>query len=142
MNKQILNVALAVALSGSALLANAASYTFTDLGTLGGTESGANAINTSGQVVGASFTFRGPPRATLWNGTTATDLGTLGGPFSEAVAINNAGQVAGWSLPARGDTRATVWNGTAVTDLGTLPGKAKMPASCAAWTRPAESLIR
>ena len=35
MNKQILNVALALALSGSALSANAVSYTFTDLGTLG-----------------------------------------------------------------------------------------------------------
>jgi probable HAF family extracellular repeat protein len=38
----------------------------TDLGTLGGDFSQANAINPSGQVVGVSSTASGEFRATLW----------------------------------------------------------------------------
>ncbi len=102
--------------------ANATTYTFTDLGTLGGTYSYAYAINNAGQVAGYSGTAgNSTTHATLWNGTTATDLGTLGGSQSYANAINNAGQVVGMSYTAGNSAaHATLWNGTTATDLNSF----------------------
>ena len=107
-----------------AMSAGATTYSFTDLGTLGGTYSIAYGINASGQVVGDSqIAGNTAQHATLWNGTTATDLGTLGGTQSIATGINASGQVAGYSYTAGNTaTHATLWNGTTATDLGTLGG--------------------
>lgn len=114
----------ALSLSGGAQ----AGYTFTDLGTLGGTISQAFAINNSGQVVGGSWTQGDVSyHATIWNGTTATDL-TPGVPgwSSEASDINIAGHVAGDAAISLGGSswgwRAAVWNGADMTVLGTLGG--------------------
>jgi probable HAF family extracellular repeat protein len=100
-------------------------YVFTALDTLGGSASSASGINSSGQVVGSSYTSGDSTiRATLWNGTTATDLGTLGGESSWAYGINDAGQVVGTSITSDRRLRATLWNGATATDLGTLGGQA------------------
>jgi probable HAF family extracellular repeat protein len=124
-------------LGGIAPWASAAPlYTFTDLGTLNGSgDSGAYAINNSGQVVGVSFA--GLDRfgtsiyhASLWNGGNPSALGSLGGVLSNssyAQSINNNGQVVGYSQAsnsAPGETilHATMWNGGTITDLGTLGG--------------------
>ena len=98
---------------------SAASYTFTDLGTLGGTISYASAINNSGQVAGMAYTAGNTDsRAMVWQGTTATVLGTLGGNYSGGNAINNSGQVVGWSYtPGNNYYYATLWNGTNATAL-------------------------
>jgi probable HAF family extracellular repeat protein len=68
-----------------------------DLGTLGGDDSRAYAINTFGQVVGYSQTSSGgPEHAFVWDTSHGMqDLGALEGPNSEATAINDAGQVSG-----------------------------------------------
>jgi probable HAF family extracellular repeat protein len=87
-------------------------YTVTDLGTLGGASSGANAINNRGQVVGGSLNATPDPtnpgstelRAFLWQDGVMSDLGTLGGPDAYidsngnligATAINDHGQITG-----------------------------------------------
>ena len=107
-------------------LANAGTYTFTDLGTLGEPYSDATAINNTGQVAGTSFTSALNSlnqHATLWSNGTITDLGTLGGTSSYASAINNTGQVAG-SAETSGNAgyHATLWSNGTTTDLGTLGG--------------------
>jgi len=87
-----------------------------NLGTFGGNQSGAGAVNGRGEVVGAAlnlttdpFPFRAPysdffffgngteSHAFLWRNGTMQDLGTLGGPDSAAFLVNQKGQVAGAS---------------------------------------------
>lgn len=72
-----------------------------DLGTLGGSSSGAYGINASGQVVGYAQTNTGDYHAFITgpNGMGMTDLGSLGGgSYSDAYGINASGQVAGTSF--------------------------------------------
>jgi probable HAF family extracellular repeat protein len=72
-----------------------------DLGTLGGTNSRAYGINTSGQIVGYSDTANGGSHAFLYDSTSGMkDLGTLGGTNSYAYGINDSGQVVGDSYKA------------------------------------------
>jgi probable HAF family extracellular repeat protein len=120
MKKNTLKIVLVIALSGLALSANATlpTYTFTDLGTLGGISSWANAINNSGQIVGYSWTADRTVHATMWNGAVATDLGALGGDFSVANDVNDAGQVVGYATGDFYRTRGVLWDGTTATDLG------------------------
>jgi probable HAF family extracellular repeat protein len=73
------------------------SYTVTLLGTLGGADSIAYAINASGQVVGQADLASGQSHAFLADGGTLQDLGTLGGDNSAARALNSSGTVVGWS---------------------------------------------
>jgi len=115
---------LTVLLAGGSLLSAgvALGAPLIDLGTLGGAESRAFAINDAGQVVGEATTGSGDVHAFLYSGGTMNDLGTLGGPFSRAVAINSSGQVAGVSTTSGGATHAFLYSGGSMIDLGDFGG--------------------
>jgi len=118
----------------------------TDLGTLGGNQSNAFAVNNRGQVAGAALnTIPDPYTANFIIGSSGTtqahafrwtksqgmqDLGTLGGADSAAFYINDRGQIAGFSFtdstvnPATGlpTLHPFLWENGKMTDLGTLGG--------------------
>ena len=102
----------------------AASYTVTDLGTLGGSRSFASGINDSGQIVGHSeLAGNAVVRPFLYSNGSMTDLGTLGGSIGYAYAINNSGQVVGTSYTAGNiATKAFLYSSGNMTGLGTLGG--------------------
>jgi probable HAF family extracellular repeat protein len=101
--------------------AQAADYAFTDLGTLGGTNSYAADINNNGVVVGTSSLADGSQHAFVYRNGGMHDLGTLGGTNSTATAINSIGDIVGWSDMADGSQHAFFYDGT-MHDLETLGG--------------------
>jgi len=98
-------------------------YEFTDLGTLGGTQSAAAAVNDSGSVVGYAY-LPGDlaAHAVLWAHGRTIDLGTLGGASSYATDVNDDGKIVGTSTLADGTSHATLWSGGKVRDLGAAGG--------------------
>jgi len=94
-----------------------------DLGTLGGTQSLARAINRSGDVVGWAYrTGETVPRAFRWRAGVMTDLGSFGGARSDANDINQAGEIVGSAFDAAGRELAFFWDGGALQPVGTLGG--------------------
>ena len=95
-----------------------------ELGTLGGTDSTANAINNQGVVTGGALTASNAWHAFRYDEARGMrDLGTLGGSSSVGTAINENGHVAGYADTANGNYHAFVDNGAGMLDLGTFGGK-------------------
>ena len=95
-----------------------------NLGDLGFGYSIANAINTSGQIAGESFTADGAEAAVLWDSAGIHNIDTLHSGASFASAINKKGQIVGTVLDnASGTYHAFIWDVTnGVRDIGTLGG--------------------
>lgn len=91
-----------------------------DIGTLGGSETLAMAINANGEVAGGSRVADGRMHAFIWQAGTMRDIGPEGAEFSQAVDINASGQVVGQSLNQDGAWHAFVWDAGTIVDLGTL----------------------
>jgi len=96
-------------------------YQLVNLGTLGGTDSKANDINDSGQVVGASKDSQGLRRAFLWhNGTMVPLTPPEDGP-SEAFSINNHGIVVGAFTGSEYSRPFLYWQGNLCQLASLLP---------------------
>jgi len=91
-----------------------------ELGTLGGTNSYAMAVNAGGEVAGHSTTSAGYDHAFLAIGAFLHDLGTLGGTNSYAYGINDAGEVVGYSFLANGAEHAFLYTAGGMLDLNSL----------------------
>ena len=99
-----------------------------DLGTLGGNESEALAVNRRGQVAGHSRGAGAPAKHAfvIVEPGTMIDLGTLGGATSIAHDLNENGAVVGLAETNSGAPRAFLWTATdGLRDLGML-GAASM----------------
>jgi probable HAF family extracellular repeat protein len=106
------------------LAGDSATFTPTDLGTLGGDTSYPLALSDTGIAVG--YSNLGTPtisRAFRWTQRDGmTNLGTLGGTQSIATGVSESGVIAGASETAAGSQHAFVWTEKAgLQDLGTLP---------------------
>ncbi len=111
-----------------------------DLGTLGGNDAAAQAINEKGMVAGLSYTgteindTTGLPTVHpfVWRNGTMQDLGSLGGTLSTPASfafgpfgksLNARGEVAGTStLPGDETWHAFVWSKNQMTEIGTFGG--------------------
>jgi probable HAF family extracellular repeat protein len=94
-----------------------------DIGTLGGTQAFAPALNESGQVAGYSDTAGGFAHPFRWSlATGMLDLGTLNGaPSSYGRGINGPGQVVGHNDRALSPPEAFFWSDTTgMVDIGKL----------------------
>jgi probable HAF family extracellular repeat protein len=86
----------------------AATYSITDLGSLGGGRTAPMGINNRGDVVGFSNTAEGVTRGFLYRDGSIVDLGTLGGDESYAYRINDNGVIVGRAQDESGRFHAFV----------------------------------
>ena len=96
----------------------------TDLGTLGGADSQAFAVNASDQIAGDSQLNSGLHHPFAYSGTTMTDLTPSASYAGYANGINTAGAEVGTLLSGNGGTTANafLYSGGTVSSIGTLGG--------------------
>jgi probable HAF family extracellular repeat protein len=114
---------LLISLCGVGQKTHAATFSITDLGTLGGSYSLGYGINNSGTVTGETETSNTLTHAFIYRAGTMSDLSsfTVGQVYSSGHGINNSNEVVG-EAAAGGFYRAFLASGTNRTDLGGLGG--------------------
>jgi probable HAF family extracellular repeat protein len=123
-----------------------AEYAMTEIGTLGGDESGAVALNAAGQVAGTATNANGNLRPfRWWHGALSALSLPPGCSNGVACAINAAGQVVGFARDHERGEQAVRWEGgaalplpglvargegyaTAINGQGTVAGSARTAA--------------
>ena len=95
-----------------------------DLGTFGGDDAIATAVNKSGQITGyyTKGNHGGPFVAFLFSAGNVINLGRLGGYVPVPSGINDKGQVVGSVPTSSGETHAFLYDGGSLLDIGTRPG--------------------
>jgi probable HAF family extracellular repeat protein len=88
-----------------------------DLGTLGGNNSAAYAINARGDAVGVADTDAGAHHACLFTHGTVLDLGTLGGDRSDARGIDDNGNIVGNSVYTDGSIHPFLYRAGVLKDI-------------------------
>lgn len=97
---------------------SAATYSVTELGTLGGNFANPHDINNSGDIVGESTTAGGATHAFLYSGGSMTDLGTLSGSNLVARSINSSGDITGYFTTSGGSVQHPfLYSGGTLTDI-------------------------
>jgi len=97
-----------------------------DLGTLGGLHSTANALNAQGLVVGWAEVADSSTAAFQWLNGKMTQLASLRGGVTsagigtQALAVNDAGQSVGSSVTSSRVTHAVIWRNGKILDLNSL----------------------
>lgn len=95
------------------------------MGTLGGLDSVAQAINTNGHIVGYSSVNITDTHAFVFANNQMQDIGTLGGASSFAYDINDHGLIVGSAYNQYGEDHAFIYdpdNRPCMQDIGTLGG--------------------
>lgn len=116
-------IVLATLLVLSVTPAWATSYTITDLGTLGGSVSLANGVNSAGQVVGQASNSAGSYLGFLCQSGTLKSTGTVsGGTGSTATGVNSSGEVVGSATDSLGQSHAFTFSNGAFQQLSGFSG--------------------
>jgi len=101
------------------------SYSVTDLGSLGGVQSKARAINNAGRVVGQSSPASNVGTLPFaWNAGSMSNIESFtGGNTGDALAVNEFGYAAGSAETSAGTVHPYVWSDIfGKRDIGTLGG--------------------
>lgn len=109
---------LGASLSANAYASNAVEYKVIDLGLLGGANSYAESVNSSGTVAG--WYSSGFPNAAAWTNGQGYLLGSLGGALSFAYDINASGVIVGTARDGSGNDQPFVFSNGHMTRL-TVP---------------------
>jgi probable HAF family extracellular repeat protein len=110
--------------------AQGTTYTVTEVGTLGGSQSRGYGLNNCGSVVGDSFptnSFASHPF--LADGGQLIDMGTFGGQTGTAYDINASGEACGAADLSNGITHPFVWTknaGKAEIDISSIGGPSSL----------------